>query len=94
MKTYTKMLYPAVNRQPRHQVRCACSQFNEQNRQAEEVILSDIAKYGGEQAALVQWARTVLGPVDSEAEPLFAHGGKLKPCAEIDFDHPEARVRD
>lgn len=31
--------------------------FGEQNRMAAEIILADIEKYGGEDSAMVMWAR-------------------------------------
>jgi hypothetical protein len=30
------------------------------NRECAEIVLADVAKYGGEGALLVQWARTIL----------------------------------
>jgi hypothetical protein len=33
--------------------------YCEQNEQAAEIILADVAEYGGEAALLVQWARLV-----------------------------------
>jgi hypothetical protein len=42
------------------------------NRQAAELILRDVLKYGGEQAALVQWARFLLRKLEpSVSGPLF-----------------------
>jgi hypothetical protein len=38
----------------------AAAQFAEANRRAAAVILEDPAKYGGEAAAMVEWARLVL----------------------------------
>ena len=46
--------------------------YVEGNRQSAAVILADVAGYGGEESALVVWARTVTAPPkDSEAGPLF-----------------------
>ena len=34
--------------------------YQKQNEEAAGIVLQDVAKYGGEQAALVQWARLVI----------------------------------
>jgi len=44
------------------------AQFTESNRRAAVVILADPAKYGGEGAALVEWARTVLADQSETAD--------------------------
>lgn len=47
-------------------------QYASQNEQSAAIILADVARFGGEQAELVVWARTVMAsPKDSEAGPLF-----------------------
>jgi hypothetical protein len=38
----------------------AAAQFTESNRRAAAVILANPAKYGGDGAAMVEWARAVL----------------------------------
>lgn len=43
----------------------AADQYRSANIEAAKVILGNVAKYGGEDAALVEWARTVL----AKAEP-------------------------
>ena len=35
--------------------------YEQQNREAAEVLLQNIDHHGGESAAIIQWARTVLG---------------------------------
>lgn len=45
--------------------------YQTQNMEAAGIILERIAEYGGEQAALVQWARAVVKPKDTECGPLF-----------------------
>jgi hypothetical protein len=46
-----------TRKQPVSRVRATYQQANEQ---AAHIVLQDVAKYGGEQAALVQWARLVI----------------------------------
>ena len=41
--------------------------------EAAGIILQRIAKYGGDQAALVQWARSVLTPKDADCGRLFEY---------------------
>jgi len=52
----------------------ATAQYDAANLAAAAIVLEDVAKYGGEQAALVQWARTIMAqvPVDVAPGPLFA----------------------
>jgi hypothetical protein len=47
--------------------------YQKQNLEAAGIILQRIAKYGGDQAALVQWARSVLTPKDAECGRLFEY---------------------
>jgi hypothetical protein len=42
-------------------VKTAREAYSAGNRTAALLILSDVMKYGGEQAALVQWARAIVG---------------------------------
>lgn len=47
--------------------------YQRANEEAAGIVLQDVAKYGGEQAALVQWARLVLSKAAPRIEgPLFA----------------------
>jgi hypothetical protein len=47
-------------------------QYASQNEQSAAIILADVARFGGEQAALVVWARVAIAsPKDSEAGSLF-----------------------
>lgn len=43
------------------------SKHDEANKTASSIILSDIAKFGGEQALAVQWARSVAAHVAADA---------------------------
>jgi hypothetical protein len=45
--------------------------FDRQNLEAARVILRDAARYGGEAAALVQWARLVVAKQCENAGTLF-----------------------
>jgi hypothetical protein len=45
--------------------------YQKQNLEAAGIILERIAQYGGEDAALVQWARAVVTPKDAECGRLF-----------------------
>jgi hypothetical protein len=47
--------------------------YQKQNLEAAGVILQRIAKCGGEDGALVQWARSVLTPKDAECGRLFEY---------------------
>jgi hypothetical protein len=52
-------------------------QYQTANVEAARLILSDVARHGGEGAALVTWARVIIEraeaqPTDSECGPLFA----------------------
>lgn len=39
--------------------------FDNQNRESAEIILDDVETYGGEQSAIVQWARAVVGKAEA-----------------------------
>ena len=54
-------------RQARKRIKSAPEIHQDQNRQAAAVILADPEKYGGEQAGVVRWARSVMAR--KEAEP-------------------------
>jgi hypothetical protein len=48
--------------------------YQKANEEAAGIVLQDVAKYGGEQAGLVIWARMIelkAAPKDAECGPLF-----------------------
>jgi hypothetical protein len=51
-------------------------QYASQNRESAVIILADVARYSGEETALVIWARAVLGPKDNENGPLFRRANR------------------
>ena len=51
--------------------------YRDQNEQAARLILADVARYGGPDSLMGQWAALIVGrieapPADWEAGPLFA----------------------
>jgi hypothetical protein len=54
-------------------IKRASAAYDGSNRMAARVIVSNVARYGGEQAALVRWARAVLARQSATITgPLFA----------------------
>ena len=54
-------------------VKRAREAYSTGNLVAAGIIFARIAEYGGEDAALVQWARSVLTPKDAECGRLFEY---------------------
>jgi hypothetical protein len=58
-------------------------EFNQTNQEGAHAIVADVAKYGGEGSALMQWAGLVLAntvPQDAKAGRLFASGNGSCNC--------------
>jgi len=65
------------------------AQFTEANRRAAAVILEDPEKYGGDRAAIVEWARVVRYEVDFRARSVAYSG-----CHEEEYieDYPAVDI--
>ncbi len=61
-------------RQTRKRIRLQPEIDQDKNRQAAAVILADAEKYGGEQAGVVRWAKSVMAR--KEIEPAAPEVGK------------------
>jgi hypothetical protein len=62
--------------------------FRRSNELAAEIILADVAKYGGEEALVVLWARRMLQRGDNLGAELKARAG-LEPAGQTEREGSE-----